>query len=42
MDLTGEQWKVLEPLIGELPRWADGRRRPTPAPNHPSRFGDPL
>jgi putative transposase of IS4/5 family DUF4096 len=28
MDLTDEQWKVLEPLIGELPRRADGRGRP--------------
>ncbi len=26
MDLTDEQWKVLEPLIGELPRRADGPR----------------
>lgn len=28
MDLTDDQWKVLEPLIGELPRRADGRGRP--------------
>src|SRR5215467_5341534 len=28
MDLTDEQWQVLEPLIGELPRRADGRGRP--------------
>ena len=28
MDLTDEQWKVLEPLVGELPRRADGRGRP--------------
>jgi transposase len=28
MDLTDVQWKVLEPLIGELPRRADGRGRP--------------
>ena len=28
MDLTDEQWTVLEPLIGELPRRADGRGRP--------------
>src|SRR5262249_2751992 len=28
MDLTDEQWNVLEPLIGELPRRADGRGRP--------------
>lgn len=28
MDLTGEQGAVLEPLIGELPRRADGRGRP--------------
>jgi hypothetical protein len=28
MDLTDEQWKVLEPLTGELPRRADGRGRP--------------
>jgi transposase len=28
MDLTYEQWRVLEPLIGELPRPADGRGRP--------------
>jgi hypothetical protein len=28
MDLTDEQWAVLEPLIGELPRRADGRGRP--------------
>ncbi len=28
MDLTDEQWTVLEPLIGELPRRADGQGRP--------------
>ena len=28
MDLTDEQWKVLEPLIGALPKRADGRGRP--------------
>lgn len=28
MDLTDEQWTVLEPLIGELPKRADGRGRP--------------
>jgi len=28
MDLTGEQWQVLEPLIGDMPRRADGRGRP--------------
>lgn len=28
MDLTDEQWKVLEPLIGEMPRRSDGRGRP--------------
>ncbi len=28
MDLTDEQWAVLEPLIGGLPRRADGRGRP--------------
>jgi transposase len=28
MDLTDEQWTVLEPLIGELPRRDDGRGRP--------------
>ena len=28
MDLTDEQWTVLEPLIGEMPRRADGRGRP--------------
>jgi transposase len=28
MDITDEQWKVLEPLIGELPKRADGRGRP--------------
>jgi transposase len=27
MDLTNEQWTVLEPLIGELPKRADGRGR---------------
>ncbi len=27
MDLTGEQWVVLEPPIGELPQWADKRSR---------------
>ena len=26
MDLTDERWTVLEPLIGELPRRADGMR----------------
>jgi transposase len=28
MDLTDEQWKVLEPLTGKMPRRADGRGRP--------------
>jgi transposase len=28
MDLTDEQWAVLEPLIGAMPRRADGRSRP--------------
>jgi transposase len=28
MDLTDEQWSVLEPLIPEPPRRADGRGRP--------------
>jgi transposase len=28
MDLTDEQWAMVEPLIGELPRRADGRGRP--------------
>ncbi len=28
MDLTDAQWTVLEPLIGALPRRADGRGRP--------------
>ncbi|MCA9412852.1 MAG: IS5 family transposase [Candidatus Omnitrophica bacterium] len=28
MDLTNEQWEVLEPLIPENPRRADGRGRP--------------
>lgn len=28
MDLTDEQWKLLEPLIPELPRRSDGRGRP--------------
>src|SRR5690348_18390571 len=28
MDLTDEQWQVVEPLIGERPRRADGRGRP--------------
>ena len=28
MDVTNEQWSVLEPLIGELPKRADGRGRP--------------
>jgi transposase len=28
MDLTDEQWKVLEPLIPEPPHRADGRGRP--------------
>jgi transposase len=28
MDLTNEQWAVLDPLIGEMPRRADGRGRP--------------
>lgn len=27
MDLTDEQWKMLEPLIGEMPRRADSRGR---------------
>jgi transposase len=25
MDLTNEQWSVLEPLTGKLPKRADGR-----------------
>jgi transposase len=28
MELTDEQWAVLDPLIGEMPRRADGRGRP--------------
>ena len=28
MDLTDEQWQVVEPLIGEMPRRTDGRGRP--------------
>jgi transposase len=28
MDLTDEQWAVLDPLIGAMPRRADGRGRP--------------
>jgi transposase len=28
MDLTDEQWLVLEPFIGEMPRRIDGRGRP--------------
>lgn len=28
MDLTNEQWAVLDPLMGEMPRRADGRGRP--------------
>src|SRR5215813_15178049 len=28
MDLTDEQWVVVDPLIGEMPRRADGRGRP--------------
>jgi transposase len=28
MDLTEEQWHVLEPLSGEMPRHTDGRGRP--------------
>jgi transposase len=28
MDVTNEQWAVVEPLIGEMPRRADGRGRP--------------
>src|SRR5689334_14603988 len=28
MDLTDEQWKVLEPLVGAMPRRADKRGRP--------------
>lgn len=28
MDLTDEQWEVLEPLIPNPPRRADGRGRP--------------
>jgi transposase len=28
MDLTDEQWRVLEPLIGEMPQRADKRGRP--------------
>ena len=28
MDLTDEQWTVLEPLLGAMPRRADGRGRP--------------
>ena len=25
MDLTNDQWSVLEPFIGELPKRADGQ-----------------
>ena len=28
MDVTDEQWEVVAPLIGEMPRRADGRGRP--------------
>lgn len=28
MDLTDEQWALLKPLIGELPRRTDGRGQP--------------
>jgi hypothetical protein len=28
MDLTNEQWNMLEPRISELPKRADGRGRP--------------
>ena len=28
MDLTNEQWEVLEPLIPNSFRWVDGRGRP--------------
>ena len=28
LDLTDEQWKVLKPLIGEMPRRSDGRGQP--------------
>jgi transposase len=28
MDLTDEQWEVLEPLIPDSPRREDGRGRP--------------
>lgn len=28
MDLTDKQWEILEPLLPELPRRADGRGRP--------------
>jgi hypothetical protein len=30
MDLMDDHWKVLEPLIGEMPKRADGRGRPWP------------
>jgi hypothetical protein len=28
MDLTDEQWQVLEPLLSSLPRREDDRERP--------------
>jgi hypothetical protein len=28
LDVTDEQWRVLEPLVGPMPRRADGRGRP--------------
>jgi transposase len=28
MDLKDEQWKLIEPILGKLPRRADGRGRP--------------
>ena len=28
MDLTEEQWQIVEPLIGPMPRRIDGRGRP--------------
>ncbi len=37
MDLTDEQWAVLEPLVGELHRRADGHTRPRTQDGRPLR-----
>jgi len=42
MDLTDEQWEVLEPLIPDPPRREDGRVRPPAASLSRQAAADPI